>query len=186
MQKIKRMNLKSFPEIASDRLLLRRITESDCEEILFLRSDININKYIKRPENRKIKSLARAKEMIRNLDTSFQTNKSIAWGISLKNKSALIGTIGIRNFSKNPKIAEVGYDLDTKFQRQGIMNEALHRLLQFAFKELKFAKIEAFTHINNLASIRLLEKNGFQLQKNRKDKDYPFNIIFELEKDKFL
>lgn len=175
------MNFKPFPEIKSDRLLLRRMKESDCEEILFLRSDKSINTYIERPESRKIRSIADAKKMIKNLDTSIDINESIAWGISLKNELQLIGTIGIRNFSKNPNTAEVGYDLNPKFQRKGIMNEALKMIIHFSFKELKLDKIEAFTHPYNEASRKLLEKNGFQLQEKRKDIDHPSNIVFELE-----
>jgi len=179
--KTNRMNFKPFPEIKSERLLLRRMKESDCEEILFLRSDKNINIYIERPESRKIRSISDAEKMIKNLDTSIEANESIAWGISLKNEPQLIGTIGIRNFSKNPKTAEVGYDLNPKFQRKGIMNEALKMIIHFSFKELKLDQIEAFTHSDNKASRKLLEKNGFQLQEKRKDLDYPSNIVFELE-----
>ncbi|MDT0293791.1 GNAT family N-acetyltransferase [Mesonia ostreae] len=179
------MNFKSFPEITSERLLLRKIKASDAETILFLRSYEAINKFIKRPESKKIKTIADAKKMIENLEQSFDKHQSIAWGISLKDEPQLIGTIGIRNFSKNPKTAEVGYDLDTKFHRKGIMNEALQVLIPFAFNELKLEKIEAFTHFDNAASIQLLQKNEFQLNKKRKDSGYTSNIIFELENAKF-
>ncbi|MGO2359402.1 GNAT family N-acetyltransferase [Mesonia sp.] len=175
------MNFNRFPEIKSERLLLRRISETDCEEILFLRSDEKINTYIERPESRKIKNIAAAKKMIQDLEESRKANESIAWGISLKDEPQLIGTIGIRNFSENPKTAEVGYDLHTEYHQKGIMNEALNMLIDFSFTTLQLEKIEAFTHVENQGSIRLLKKNGFQLMKSRKDLDYPSNIIFELE-----
>ncbi|MDQ7917790.1 GNAT family N-acetyltransferase [Mesonia sp. MT50] len=164
--------------------MFRKIIASDAEEILFLRSDKSINTYIERPESKKIKSIADAKKMIRNLDKSYEANESIAWGISLKDEPQLIGTIGIRNFSVNPKTAEVGYDLHTEYHQKGIMNEALSMLIHFSFNTLQLEKIEAFTHVENQASIKLLEKNGFQLMKSRKDLDYLSNIIFELENSK--
>lgn len=178
------MNVILFPELKSERLLLRKMGASDAKEILFLRSDETVNKFIKRPESRKIKDIAAAKKMIQDLEESRKANESIAWGISLKDEPQLIGTIGIRNFSENPKTAEVGYDLHTEYHQKGIMNEALSMLIDFSFTTLQLEKIEAFTHVENQGSIRLLEKNGFQLMKSRKDLDYPSNIIFELENSK--
>lgn len=52
-QKKNEMKFKPFPEIKSTRLFLRNIQESDCEEILFLRSDKSVTKYIERPESGK-------------------------------------------------------------------------------------------------------------------------------------
>ena len=49
------MNIQTFPVIKTERLTLRKIEESDSDVILFLRSDKSINKFIKRPENRRTK-----------------------------------------------------------------------------------------------------------------------------------
>ncbi|PHQ55176.1 MAG: GNAT family N-acetyltransferase [Lutibacter sp.] len=175
------MKFKPFPEINSKRLLLRNIKESDCEDILFLRSDKTINKFIERPENRKTKNVSDAIKFIKELNEYLENNKSIAWGITLKDDPKLLGTICLWNFSQNNKTAEVGYDLDPKFHNKGIMSESLKMIIDFGFKELKLDKIEAFTHIENENSKRLLEKNGFHIIENRKDLDNKSNIIFELE-----
>lgn len=176
------MKFKPFPEIKTERLLLRKIELSDCEVILFLRSDKTVTKFIERPENRRTKNISDAIKFIKELNEYIETNKSITWGITLKNDpNIIIGTICLWNFSKNNKITEVGYDLDPKFHKKGIMNEALKMIIDFGFKELKLEKIEAFTHNKNENSKRLLEKNGFYLIKNRKDLDNESNIIFELE-----
>jgi len=58
------MNFKSFPEIKTERLLLRKIEASDSDEILFLRSDTSVNKFIERPENRKTKNKTDAVKFI--------------------------------------------------------------------------------------------------------------------------
>ena len=56
------------------------------------------------------------------------------WGIVLKNESKIIGSICLWNFSTDKKEAEVGYDLHPKNHRQGIMNEALGRVLSIRFQ----------------------------------------------------
>ncbi len=60
------------------------------------------------------------------------------------------------------------------------MNEAIKSVISFGFNELNLKIIEAYTNKHNKGSIRLLEKNHFRLQKERKDIDFPENIIFAL------
>ena len=43
------LNFTPFPEITTERLLLRKMTKQDAEEMFFLRSDENVMKYIDRP-----------------------------------------------------------------------------------------------------------------------------------------
>ena len=175
------MKFSPFPELVSERLFLRNIQESDWDTILFLRSDKTINKFIQRPEHRKTKNKSDALKFIKELNENITNNKSIAWGITLKNDPQIIGTVCLWNFSQNNKIAEVGYDLNPKFQGIGIMSETLKMIIDFGFIELRLEKIKACTHRKNERSKRLLEKNRFHLMKNEKDLDNDSNIIFELE-----
>jgi ribosomal-protein-alanine N-acetyltransferase len=176
------MKLNPFPEIKTERLLLRKIKESDYDIILFLRSDKIVNKFIDRPENRKTKNKTDAIKFIKEISENVKNNKSISWGITLKNNPKIVGTICLWNFSNDRKIAEIGYDLNPAFQRKGIMDEALKSVIDFGFTKLNLYKIEAFTHKANESSIRLLENNRFRFIENRKDEDNANNIIFEIEK----
>ena len=175
------MNFKPFPEITTERLLLRRLKASDCEAILFLRTDKNVNKFIERPDHRKTKNISQARILIEEFDSCIDTNHSITWGITLKNTRKIIGTICLWNFSQNNTTAEVGYDLHPELQNKGVMSEALKMIVAFGFKELNLNKIVAFTHAENVHSKKLLENHGFQHNVNRKDLDNKSNIIFELE-----
>jgi len=174
------MNFTPFPELTSERLFLRQIAQADSDVILFLRSDKAVNKYIERPESRKTKNKADAIKFITGLHEAAKNNKSISWGITLKNNPEIIGTICLWNFSENNKTAEIGYDLNPLFHKKGIMNEALKQVIDFGFKQLKLQKIEAFTHFKNQTSKKLLINNGFHLMDNRSDEDNPANVIFEI------
>jgi len=176
------MKLKPFPEIESKRLFLRNIEASDCKEILFLRSDKNVNKFIERPEDRRTKNTSDAIKFIKELNENIENSKSIAWGITLKNDSKIIGTICLWNFSKNNKNAEVGYDLNPQFQGKGIMNEALKSILEYGFDSLNLDFIEAYTHRANESSKKLLEKNKFKLIDGKKDQHNLNNFIYKIEK----
>lgn len=175
------MEFFPFPELTSKRLFLREIKETDCDTILFLRSDKTINKFIERPEHRRTRNKADALKFIKELHENIENNKSIAWGITLKNKPQIIGTICLWNFSEDKKTAEVGYDLDPEFQGKGIMSEALNMIIDFGFKILELDKIEAFTHKDNEKSKMLLVKNKFHFMEQRKDIENEATVIFELK-----
>ncbi|MDG2312192.1 MAG: GNAT family N-acetyltransferase [Flavobacteriales bacterium] len=174
------MNFTPFPEIKTERLLLRKLQSSDCEVILFLRTDKKVTKFIERPEHRKTKTLSEAIELIKEFDSYIERNSSISWGITLKNEPSIIGTICLWNFTQNNKVAEVGYDLDPRYQHKGFMSEALKAIVAFGFRKLKLEKIEAFTHAENSPSTQLLDTQGFIHNVSRKDLDNTSNIIFEL------
>lgn len=179
------MNFYPFPKIESKKLILRRISESDSTTILYLRSDKTINKFIERPEHRKTKTITDAIKFIKELDGYLESNKSIAWGISLKNEPNIMGTICLWNFSEDKKTAEVGYDLGLDYQRKGIMSESLKSVLDYGFKKLNLDTIEAYTHKNNESSKILLEKNNFNIIIGKTDEHNLNNLVYEIKNPKF-
>ncbi len=102
---------------------------------------------------------------IQLLDDNLKTDKAISWGITTKESNVLIGSICLWNFSEDKKTAEVGYDLDPKFQGKGIMSEALKAVLDFGFNQRGFETIEAYTDYRNIPSKKLLKLHSFCLPK---------------------
>ena len=173
------MTKNNFPEIQTERLLLMRLENSDWKMISFLRSDKNVNEFVKRPSaETKEKALA----FIEKINTGIDNRDFYYWKITEKNKNKMIGSICLWNFSKDYKKAEIGYDLSPNYQRKGIMNESLKNVTKFGFQKLNLDLIEAYTHSKNKSSKKLLEKNGFNLVQGKKDKDNADNIIYELKK----
>jgi len=173
-----KLNFIPFPRLVTERLTLRQTTKDDREEILFLRSDKEVNKYIKRPTPRNIKD---AEEFVNKITKGIENGKNIYWSISMKGTTKMIGSICLWNFSLDRTVAEVGFDLSPEFHNQGIMSEALNCVLNFGFNNLELDEIEAFTHYGNESSKKLLMKNNFSLIENRKDKDDADNIIFGIK-----
>ena len=147
-----------FPDLETDRLLLRQISLDDDKEIFFLRSDSGVLKHIKRAP---AKSMDEAREWINTITENIRKNEAIIWAITLKGDPKLIGNIILWKMRPEHFRAETGYMLHPDFQRKGIMNEALAVVLDYAFHKLGFHSIEALVDPENPASIRLLEKNNF-------------------------
>lgn len=62
------------------------------------------------------------------------------------------------------KDAELGYLLLPRMWSRGIMSEAVRRICEIAFKELDIVRITGQVYEPNVASRRVLEKNGFELE----------------------
>ncbi len=172
------INFTPFPKLSTARLNLRQLEKGDETDIFFLRSDKTVNQYVKRPQS---KSIEDAIAFMNKINTGIQNNEWIYWVITLKDHPQMIGTITLWNISDDQKTAEVGYDLKPIFQGKGIMNEALEAVLQFGF-QLGLEKIEAYTQWNNIASVKLLKKNSFEENSEKKDANNPDNLIFVLNK----
>ena len=85
----------------------------------------------------------------------------IRWGIALKGKGNIIGTVGFNNLTKNHR-ANIGYDLQTEFWNRGIITEALKAIVEFGFNKLGINRIEAEVMQGNDASDKVLSKIGFK------------------------
>lgn len=152
------INFKPFPLIQTDRLLLRRVIESDVNEMFFLRSDERVLKYIERDP---AKSTDEALQFIKMINEFEKNNESILWAITFKNDSRLIGTICYWNINKQDYRAEIGYVLHPDFWGKGIMQEVMEAVIDYGFNKMQLHSIEARVNPGNIASIKLLEKNNF-------------------------
>lgn len=60
--------------------------------------------------------------------------------------------------------AEIGYWLARPFWGRGLMTNAVGAFVRYAFRELELRRLTAHVFEQNLASARVLEKNGFKLE----------------------
>ena len=148
-----------FPELKTERLLLRRMVEADGPQMLFLRSDEKVMQYIDREKTR---SLEEAEEFIQKINASVDANETIMWAIALLNDPAtMIGTICYWRLLPQHYRAETGYMLHPGFWNRGIMKEALQAVTRYGFEKMKLHSIEAHINPANEASGAVLEKSGF-------------------------
>lgn len=165
----------TFPDIKTDRLLLRQITLEDTDAIFKIRTNEKINSQIKRPL---FKNKEEASTFIKKLHERFENKKLLFWGITLD--SELIGSIVYHNIKEGVHYAEIGYELLPNFHQRGFMNEAMKTVIDFGIHKINLKTIEAFTHKNNKASQTLLRKHGFKIEADRRDENFEDNRIFKL------
>jgi RimJ/RimL family protein N-acetyltransferase len=170
------INFTPFPNLMTERVALRQLSINDQQDIFALRSDPEINKYLDRQPTKTIED---AINFINKITDNIKNNNSIYWVITLAKTRTFVGTICLFNFSNEKNSCEIGYELMTKFQGQGIMKEAIGLVIDYVFQTLKFQNIVAFTHHNNQNSTKLLTKFNF-IKSLETDKENPDLDIFML------
>jgi [ribosomal protein S5]-alanine N-acetyltransferase len=169
-------NFTPFPILTTERLTLRQLSPDDRQNIFALRSDTAINKYLNRAPCNTIED---AINFINKVNDNIQKNNSIYWVITLTKSKTFVRTICLFNFSNEKNTCEIGYELLTNFQGQGIMKEAAEKVITYAFHTIQLQKIAAFTHNGNRNSTKLLEKAGFT-KSTEAAKENPDFTIFTL------
>ena len=80
----------------------------------------------------------------------------------------IVGSISVeRMASENRSVGSIGYMILTPFWSQGIGTEAVRQICGIAFRELALERIIGEVFPENLASARVLEKNGFWLEETK-------------------
>ena len=105
-------------------------------------------------------SISDAEKFIEN---AISQNEKTMFAIA--NKFEAIGSIGLFKGNDVHRLsAEFGYWLGEPFWNKGIVTNILEKFVKYAFEELKLIRLHAEPYYTNTASIRVLEKAGFQYE----------------------
>lgn len=92
-----------------------------------------------------------------------EQNQGLSCFYLIKNtEGTILGRINLVEIDKLQGHGHIGYRVGKAYTGKGIANRALNLLLKKASTELGIGQISAKTTQNNIASQRVLEKNGFQ------------------------
>lgn len=149
----------NFPTLDTERL---RLVEVEMEHASALFENFSNPKVLEYYGSELMTEITQAEKIISHFKSAFETKRGIRWAIILKEHNRFVGTIGLNSLSLGMKKAEVGYEIHPDFWRTGITSEALKSVLTYSFDELNLNRIGAITFLENIASIGLLQKHGFQ------------------------
>jgi len=93
------------------------------------------------------------------------TNKKPNTILAIEWKGELVGAIGLHPEDESDVYAgtaEMGYWVGEPFWGRGIASKAVAIMIKYGFEELKLRRIFAAAYAYNIASMKVLEKNGFQ------------------------
>ncbi len=151
----------NLPPQETDRLLLRKITLDDVEDIFRYATDPLVSQYVLwAPHSAMTDTVAFVKNMLRR----YEAGEAAEWVIVLKANHTVIGTCGFVTYSAEHSNGEIGYALARSYWGKGIATEALGAVLAYAFRKLELNRLEGRCLVQNLSSQRVMEKVGMRFE----------------------
>ncbi|MBK1812810.1 GNAT family N-acetyltransferase [Clostridium sp. YIM B02505] len=149
----------NFPILESTNVVLKRIEETDLQEVFEIYSNDKVFEFCGIiPKN----NIDTVKNMIGHFDRDYNKKGRIKWGIFSKNhENKLVGIIEAMDFNQKINMVTIGYFLAEKYWGSGIASEATSLLIKFLFETVDVNRIQAEVMPNNIASKNVLIKNGF-------------------------
>ena len=84
------------------------------------------------------------------------------FAVKLKDENKVIGEAGLFDSFSDPKKMELGYIIDRAYWNRGYGTEVCRGLIDYAFNRLGCTELIARMYDQNLASVRVCEKLGFE------------------------
>ena len=146
-------------EIETERIRLRLIDRSDLDSIHTLHSLPETDKFnaLGIPN-----SIEETKAIIEPWIKQNQSEviKNYTFAIDNKSNGKFMGLFGLKIGHQKYKRAEVWYKIHSDYWKKGYATEALKAIIDFGFDALKLHRIEAGCAVENIGSIKVLEKSG--------------------------
>jgi len=165
----------SIPEMETERFLLTAFSRDRMEEYFDILRDNEVQKYLggavpifdKEPH---------ITNWLRNINDRLLKRKLVfTWCVIEKESGKMIGRIDLGGFQKKT-IAEISYHFARSSWGCGAATEVVGKVTEFGINELKLKRIQGLVRVDNIGSIRVLEKNGYE--KEGVLRYYPFGREF--------
>ena len=151
---------------------LRTFKQKDKDKLLHILNDRNITQYLSTKIPEPYTSL--------NADwwISEGSNQSIIRAIEID--SELVGCIGVNQGEfEYARSGELGYWLAKEYWRKGIMVQAVNQVVTDIYNSTEIVRIFASVFSENIGSMKLLEKCGFELEAIHKKAIYKSNRFYD-------
>lgn len=149
------------PIIQSNRLIFREFTANDAPLMYELNSDPEVVKYVHEKPTTSLELALSA--ITNNILPQYATYGYGRWAVFLKASDTFIGWCGLK-YRPERKEIDLGYRFMRQYWGRGYATESAKAVLEYGFRTLHLPKITAMAHIENLASLRVIEKCGLQFQ----------------------
>ena len=165
----------NIKELETERLILRKLEESDAEEMFKnWANDDEVTKFVRWYTH---KNVDETREYIKFENEQCKNDNYYNWGIVLKETGELIGAIGA--FPSEDERTEPGYNISKKYWNNGYTTEALKKVLEYLTNEVGIHRFRCSHAVLNPASGKVMQKAGFKYIKNEEYEKFDGSAKFE-------
>lgn len=152
------MNKVGTQIIETDRLILRRFTLNDAEDMYNnWASDNEVTRFLTWPTHTNIDV---TKFVLNDWIPRYEDGGYFNWAMEYKETGQVIGNISVVRLNENTEAADMGYCMSKAYWGQGLMPEALKAVMDYLFDVVDLNRIAACHDLNNPKSGRVMEKVG--------------------------
>jgi ribosomal-protein-alanine N-acetyltransferase len=171
----------TFPQLETERLILRQITMADRAAIFRIYSDPDVTRY---NVVEQFQHIADAERLIAEIQAQFSQRLGLRWGITLRDRGTVIGSCILYHWHRSGFYAHcctLGFDLARVYWGHGYASESLQAVLRFGFETMGLNRIETNIMPENEAAIRFLKKHGFRIEGVMREKGYWKNQFHDVQ-----
>jgi [ribosomal protein S5]-alanine N-acetyltransferase len=151
----------SFPQLTTERLILRQLTHADAGAIMAIYSAPETLRYLNlEPTD----TLEKAVGMIDWLNGQYVNQQEAQWAITLRENGQVIGNCGTASWDRSNRHIDIGYHIAPALWGQGYATEAADSMIRWCFDCLDVHRIQADCTDGNIGSERVLLKCGFKVE----------------------
>ena len=148
--------------LETDRLILRRFRLDDAMDMYQnWASDPEVTRFLTWPT---YETPETADMILKVWNDHYQKPDFYQWAIEMKEIGQPIGSISVVHLNDQVTSAEIGYCIGRTWWHQGIMSEALARVIRFLFDEVGMNRVEAKHDVNNPNSGKVMQKCGMTFE----------------------
>jgi len=151
--------MQSYPEIKTERLLLRGFKPADAPEIQVLAGAFEIAEMTLNIPHPYLDGMAET--WMDNHRKDFESGRGVVFAMIESQSEKLVGAVGLIAAMRFQR-AELGYWVGKPFWGKGYATEASQAVLQYGFEEMQLNKINATHMARNPASGRVMQKLGME------------------------
>ena len=166
-----------FPELKTDRLLLRKFQLSDAPNLQRLAGakEVAAGTFLPHPyEN------GMAEQWIADQEQAREGDSAVSFAITLADNATFIGSISL-DIVQSHRHARLGYWLGVPYWNQGYGTEAVNAVLRYGFMQLNLHRIYSPHFQGNAASGRVLQKVGMTYEGRMREQYVRFDRFVDLE-----
>jgi RimJ/RimL family protein N-acetyltransferase len=146
------------PTLHTDRLRLRPFDDADADALYALQSNPHVLRYWDGPP---WKDPDRARQFIAQCRQMAEDGTGAPLAVERVEDGVFIGWCSLTRWNPEYRSAAIGYCFTDEVWGQGYATEAARAVLQWAYDTLDLNRVQAEADTRNVASARVLEKNGF-------------------------
>lgn len=166
-----------FPELKTDRLLLRKFQLSDAPDVQRLAGakEVAAGTFLPHPYEDGM-----AEQWITDQQRAHEGGTAVSFALTLADSATFIGSISL-DMVQSHRHARLGYWLGVPYWNHGYGTEAVTAVLAYGFGQLNLNRIYAPHFLGNTASGRVLQKVGMTYEGRMREHYVRFDRFVDLE-----